>query len=119
MDAVTRVGHGEFGVTAVNVVAREARVIAEILFARLAIDTVAVGPAEPRNADSCADGRAFDAGPNADDPPYNFVPDDEWKFWIGEFAIDDVQIGAADCAGLNLQQYLSRSGLWDRDVAEG
>jgi len=49
------IGDGEFGVTAVDGIAGEARTIAEILPARPAKSTFAICSAEPRNANALSD----------------------------------------------------------------
>ena len=58
MEAVARVGDRVRGVAAVDLVAGEARAVAEIFAAVAAIGAGAVGPAEPRHADAVADGES-------------------------------------------------------------
>src|SRR5205823_535131 len=55
MKTESRIGDGELGVTAVDGVTSETRVIAQILPARSAVSTFTIGPAEPWNADTISD----------------------------------------------------------------
>src|SRR5207244_5296656 len=49
------IGHGELGVTAVDGVASETRVVAQILPVRSAVSTFAIRPAEPWNTYAVSD----------------------------------------------------------------
>ncbi len=60
METVSRIGHSELGVTAVDRVTRKARIIAKILSAGLAIRAIAVGPAKPRDSDAISDSRMWE-----------------------------------------------------------
>src|SRR5256885_15752954 len=51
---VARVSHSELRVAAVDVVAGEFSIIAEVFAIRSTISTIAIGPAEPGNADTVA-----------------------------------------------------------------
>src|SRR5437868_6064021 len=55
MKTKSRIGDGELGVTAVDRVAGETRVVAEILPTRSAIGTFVIGPTEPRDSNAIAD----------------------------------------------------------------
>src|SRR5947207_12774405 len=55
METKARVGNGELGVTAVDRVAGELRIVAKVLARRSTISAIAVGPAKPRDADPVAD----------------------------------------------------------------
>jgi hypothetical protein len=61
LEAVARVGGRVLGIAAVELVTGEARVVAQILLAAPAIETGAVGRAQPRQADAIADSEALDA----------------------------------------------------------
>ena len=106
--AVALVGDHPLRVAAVEVVAREAGRLAEVLAAREAIAAGAVRPAEPRDAEP-----APVLGP-ADD----LVPGDEWQLRVWELAVDHVEVGAADTAGRDAQQDLTRLRLRHRNLFE-
>src|SRR5436305_10548594 len=55
METVSRVGHSEPGVTAVDRIAGEARVITKIFSAGSAIRAIPISPAKPRNSDAISD----------------------------------------------------------------
>src|SRR5205814_3852524 len=97
------VGHRVLRVAAVDRVAGKARAIAEILASRSAIRTDAIGPTEPRHADALA--RLGGAG--------DLVPDDQRQLRIGQLAVDDMQVGAADRAAFDFDEELA--GLRRRD----
>jgi hypothetical protein len=83
----------------------------EILLAAPAIGAHATGAGEPGNANALADAQPHDASPDCIDPPYDFVARNDGYRGIGEFAIHDVQIRAANAAGGHLDSKLARSGL--------
>jgi hypothetical protein len=112
-EAEALVGHRHLGVAAVDVVARESGAVAEVLAARAAEAAGAVGPSEPRHADSLARREALAAGGHA---PDDLVAGDEWELRLRELAVDDMDVGAADAAGGDLEQDLSGSGLRLREV---
>jgi hypothetical protein len=84
--------------------------IAEILLAARAIGANATGTGEPWNTNARADAQLHDASPDCIDAPYDFVARNDRYRGIGEFAIHDVQIRAADAAGGHLDSKLARSG---------
>ena len=114
-EGVALVGHGVFGVAAVEGIAGELRRVAEVLPAPAAVAAPAAGVAQPGHADAVADPEFFDPrahrGHGADD----LVADDQGQFGLGEFAVDDVQVGAADAAGVDPDEHLLRAGRGDRD----
>src|SRR5438270_14011411 len=55
METISRVGEGEVGVAAVDVIAGKLCAIAKIFSVRSTIRAFAVGPAEPWNADAVSD----------------------------------------------------------------
>ena len=110
-EAVARVRDRLLRIAAVDVVAGEARVVAEILLSGAAVAAFAVRPREPRNADARAFALALDHG--ADD----LVAEDERQLRVGELAVSDVQIGAANAAGVHAQAHLSGAELGPRQVS--
>ena len=95
-------------VAAVAVVAGERGIVAEVLAAVAAIGAVAAGAPEPRNADSSADREALDVRPRPQDPADNLVAGHDRRPHVGQLAVDDVQVGAADAAGFDPDQQLRR-----------
>jgi hypothetical protein len=55
--------------------------------------------AKPGNADPFADLQAFHCGAHGVYPADDLMPGNDGQFRIGEFAIDDVEVGAAHTAG--------------------
>ena len=105
------VGDGELRVAAVQRVTREARVVAEVLAAGSAVTAVAVGPPEPGDADAVALREAL--GPLAGllHRPDDLVTEDERELRIGQLPVDDVQVGAADAAGVHGDEDLTGARL--------
>ena len=104
-EAVALVRDGELGVAAVEVVAREARAVAEVLAAGEAEAALAARPAEPGHADACPGSKR---SPPATTSPTIWWPGTSGSFGSVELAVDDVQVGAADAAGADPEQHLAR-----------
>ena len=102
--AVALVGDDPLRVAAVEVVAREARRLAEVLAAGEAVAARPVGPAEPGHAEPAPVLVAAD----------DLVPGNERELRVRQLAVDDVEVGAADTAGRHAQQDLSRPRLGPR-----
>ena len=81
---------GELRVTAVNIVAGEARVLAQILAAAAAVAARGVNPTEPRNSHAIADSEAVSARATRPDDADDLVSQDQGKFGPREFAVVDV-----------------------------
>ena len=71
---------------------------------------MAAGVAEPRHADARAE-RRVDAVADRLDPADDLVAGNDRQLRIGQFAVDDVQIGAADAAGLDAHADLAGARL--------
>jgi trans-2-enoyl-CoA reductase len=41
----------------------------------------------------------------------NFMTGDDWQRWVREFAVDDVEVGAANAAGEDAQTQVVGAGL--------
>ena len=102
----------ELRVAAVELVAGEARAVAEVL-APAAVAALAAGPAEPGHANPLA-GREALAG------PATTVPTTSWPERAGasgrELAVDDVEIRAADAAGVDGRSTCPAAGLRHRQL---
>jgi hypothetical protein len=98
LQAEARVGDGELGEPAVDVTAGEPGAHAEVLTPRAAVAAVAVGPAEPRDADAPA------VVGGADD----LMTEDDRQPRRVDLGVAQVQVGAADRARGDPDPYLSR-----------
>jgi hypothetical protein len=105
--AKSRVGDNELGVTAVDRVAGKLCAIAKIFAVRPTINAVAVGPAKPRDANTVAEGKSFDASTDLFDATGNLVAQDQWQLWIRQFTIDNVKIRSAYSARCDSHKQLS------------
>src|SRR5512132_1792442 len=101
------VGDDVLGIAAVAVEAGELRVIAEVLAARAAVAALAVGPAEPGNTDPL---------PAPFYPTYDLMPEHERQLRVGQLAVDDMKVRAADSAGADADEQLARAGLGHREI---
>ena len=107
---------GELGVAAVDRVAGEVWRVAEIFLAAAAVGAGAVDPAHPGDADARAERQiARGASQNfADD----LVAGNDFVAYRGQLALDDVEVGAADAADADFEQYLARFRLGLRDILD-
>ena len=111
LEAVARVGDGVFGIAAVDLVAGEERVVAQILLAAAAIEAGAVGMSEPRHADAVVDGEAGDAGAKRRHVTHDLMTENERQLGLRQLAVEDVEIGAAHPASGDLDEDLLGSRL--------
>jgi hypothetical protein len=114
--AVALVGDRLLGEAAVDVVPGESRGVAEVLAPAATVRAVPAGPREPGDSHPVADGRPrrrASAVPGmwalGDDRAHDLVSEDERELGLGQLAVDDVQVGAADPAGLDCEQQLPGS----------
>ena len=95
---------------AVARVAGEARAVAKVFPAAPAIGTFAAGITKPGNADPFADPERRHAGPKRLDPTDHLVAGNNRIGRIGQFSIDDMQIGPAHAAGTDLDAHIAGPG---------
>ena len=76
-----------------------------------AIRADATGMAEPRNADALTDVQSLDARANRINATNDLVAWNDRHFRIGQLAIYDMQVCAADAAGRDLHTNLACSRL--------
>ena len=98
------------GEAAVARVAIEQRRVAQILAPAGAIAAMAAGVAEPGRADPRANSERH-AGADRLDPADDLVPRHDRQLGVRQLAVDDMQIGAADAAGLDPQSDFARPRL--------
>jgi hypothetical protein len=104
-------GKHVFGEAAVSGPACEMGAIAEVFAARRAELALAAGAVEPGDADAPA---CLGAGAFADD----LMAGNDGGQARGEFAFDDVEVRAADAAGVDFDEHLAGAGRGDGDVFE-
>ena len=87
---------GEFSIAAIQRVACEASVLAEIFTIRSAISALAAGRSQPRNSDAIAKLELLNSLAKPLNPTDDFMAGNQGKLCIGQLAIDNMQIGSAD-----------------------
>src|SRR5262249_22924806 len=116
LEGVSTVCDRILGVAAVDLVAGESSIRTQILTSAAAVPTDAVRVAKPRDPDSIADGMITHLGANALHAADNLMPGHDRNLWIGQLAIDNVEIGATDAARLYLHENLGRAGRRDLSI---
>ena len=89
-----------------DVVASEAGLLAQVLPPPQAALADAARTREPRHPDAIADGEALHLGADGLHATDDLVTRHEGKFRLDQFAVDDMQVGAADAASEHAQQEL-------------
>src|SRR5271169_4031517 len=79
---------------------------------------MAASAAQPGNADAIAQGERADPRSKRLDPAHDLVARNDRQLGMGKLAVDDMQIGSANAASLDLDQDLSRAWLWIRQLLE-
>jgi hypothetical protein len=109
-EAVVRTRDRMLRIAAVAAVAGELRRVAQVLVVRPAVGAGTAGCAKPWHADPIADAKAVDSRAERLDDADDLVSDYAWKGWVRQFAIHDVQVGAADAACVHAQQHFAGRG---------
>lgn len=110
------VGNRIFGKAAVNRVPGELRRVAEILAAARAVVAHPAGGTEPGHADPVAHREADRPDAQGRDGTGDLVAADERQGGGGELTVDDVEIGAADAAGVHPDEHLAFGRHGHRDI---
>ena len=118
-EAVALVGDAVVAVAAVQGVAGEARVRAQVLPAAPTIAAGAAGPAEPGDADALPFGEAIHTRAERRDAPHNLVPRHHRQPGLREIAVHHVEVGAADAAGRDTDQDFARTRLGNGPLLRG
>ncbi len=109
--AVARIGQRVLGVAAVQLVAREAGVLAQVLASAGAKTALPASPAQPGHTDPLPQAPvALHIRPQACDPGHDLMARHHGQYRVGQLAIQQVQIGTAHTTGLHRQQQLTRTG---------
>jgi hypothetical protein len=101
------VGDRELRVSALPRVAGKARLHAEVLRSGAAVRAHAARPAKPRDTDAGSLREAISTTSAPNNPPDDLVARHQRQRRIGQLAVDQVQIGAADRTSLDAQQYFA------------
>ena len=104
------VGNGKIGIAAIDLIAGKTRLFTQILTVTLAIDAFSTCPAQPGDADAITDFEIFHIGSCLPHYSDNLVSRYKRDRGIGQFAVNDVQIGSTNTAGMDFNQHLIWSG---------
>jgi len=121
MKAVTAVGDRALGVTAIDRIPRNTRFIAQILATGETVTAVTTGMAYPRHADPFTHAETAYSRPHRRNGADDFMARDHRPLWMGQFAVNQVQVGTANTACVDIDQQLARSGhrIWNLQVPQG
>ncbi len=103
-EAIALVGDRQLGIAAIDLVAGEAGMVAQILTAATAAIADAAGPAEPRHADPVAEREVVGIGAPLNDHADDLMARHQRQFRLRQLAVEDVQIGTAHRARLDRDQ---------------
>jgi len=119
--AKTRIGDGIFGVAAVNGVAGEAGLLTKVFTIRAAKAAFAAGPAKPRDADAITGIETLHAFALDNNGADDFMAGHERELGVGQFAIEEMKISAANRAGANTDEDLAGCGAggWKLNGPQG
>ena len=115
--AVALVGDRVLGVAAVELIAGEAGALAQVLPARAAVAALAVGPPQPRDPDPLPGREALGPLPRRLDRADDLMSDDQGQLRLAQVAVDHVEVGAADAAGVHRDQDLAGARLRLGEIA--
>ena len=100
-------GHCEFSVTAVDRVTGEPGMVTEVFPICLGnTGTMTAGPTEPGNPDARPHSEMLNLGAAFHNFSDNFMPRNERKFWVRQFAVHDMEVGPANSAGQYPHEHL-------------
>jgi hypothetical protein len=102
MKAISLISNRVPGISPVNRIPCEARVITQILLPMLAITALTTRRSQPRNSNSIPHTKLFDTLANLDDSTNDLVTQNQGQLWIGKITIHNVQVCAAYTTGMNL-----------------
>ena len=102
------VRHGILGEPSIALVACELSLIAKVLPAREAVATMVAGGPKPGDANPFSCEEALHSFPCGDYGAHDLVAENERQLGLLQFAIDDVKVGTADSARMDVQEHLAR-----------
>src|SRR5215212_2533952 len=118
LEDIGRVRNGELRKAAVARVAREQRIVAEVLVTRGAVGALPAGVAEPGNADALARREPLRPSPERIDDAHDLVAGDQRQFRMLEVALHDVEVRAAHRAGLDPHADFAGPGFRRRNLLQ-
>ncbi len=92
---------------AIDVLAREARLVAQVLLTALAVLTSSAGRIEPGHTYPVPQGKARHPRAQGIHPADDLMARYHRQLGQGDFALHQVQVGVAHAAGLHLQTHLA------------
>jgi hypothetical protein len=98
------------GVTSVNVVPGELRVVAEVLQIHAAEVAGLISGVQPRDSDAVSFFESANAGAEDVYGADDLVAGNQWELWEWEITFDGMEVGVAECAAVDSDADLSRSG---------
>lgn len=93
MKTIPAVGNCPFRITAVERIAGDAGIVAQVLARAQTIAAVPARVPDPWHADAIADRKARNAGAERRDGTNDFMPGNHRLFRMRQFVIDQMQIG--------------------------
>ena len=120
MKTVTAVGNCAPGVTAVDRIPCETRFIAQILTTGETVVAVATGMAYPWHADPLPHTETAYSRPHRRNDTDDFMAWDQRPLRMGQLVVNQMQIGTANTACVDVDQQLirSRHRIWNLQVAQ-
>jgi hypothetical protein len=115
-EAVPRIDHDGLRVAAVDVVAREARVRAQVLAIGATEAACLIGPREPRQAHAIADGALGHALADRVDVAEHLMAEDHGMPVERHIAVRDMEVGSADAARTDPEAELAGAGLGEVEL---
>jgi len=106
--------NGIFRIAAIDLIAGEPRPVAEVFASAAAEPTFAARSAQPGHAHAHAHLKNLHLFTEPLDRADDFMSGNKRGLWIGELAIDHMQIGATDAASMDANDNFVRSGICDR-----
>ena len=119
-EAVARVGDHLLREAAVDVIAGEARLGAEVLPPAQAVPAAAARPGEPRDPDRGPASNRVTPSPSPLDRPHDLMAEHERHVRSRKLTVQDVEVGPADAARVDGNAHRSRArlGAWQLALLE-
>src|SRR6185437_7410658 len=114
--AETSVRQHLFCIAAVDGVAGEARVLAQVFLTGLAVAAETAGVRQPGDSDAVAHAEARDRRADLADAAHDLVTGDDGIVDVGQLSVQKVQVRTTDAAGLDGNAYLVLAGRRQRNL---
>ena len=103
----TMVGHGVLGEAAIYLITGKPGCIAEVFLVAAAVSAVAAGPAEPRDTDPVSLLKPLHSFTDPGNPADHLMSGHQRQLRLVQFAVNDMEVGAADAAGMDPDEELT------------